>query len=353
MNRLLLPIAAVLAMTLASCEQMEMCHHHPHSHVLNICSDWQRVWEYRYDGPDWKAQWDDAGFQYSYDDLCPAVPEGLRAVIYRPDGQVESVNTDNSGGELMMQKGTSSILFYNNDTEYIVFNDFDSSMMASATTRTRTRSTYLGSPYSAEEEEYTVNAPDMLYGYYIKEYETDDDNTSVKLAITMRPLVFTYIVRFHFDQGMQYVALARGALAGMARSVYLFDGHTSTDKASVLFDCESAAEQLQETGNTITVLVNTFGAPNFPNPYYDSTRGDVQCGLNLEVRLTNGKIFSFDFDVTEQVQSQPRGGVIDVCGIAISDDDGKEASGQFGVDVNDWGDFEDVPLDLSSENLKN
>ncbi len=43
---------------------------------------------------------------------------------------------------------------------------------------------------------------------------------------------------------------------------------------------------------------------------------------------------------------EPHGGVIRVGGIEISDDDGKGGSGGFDVDVDGWGDYEDIPIDM-------
>ena len=52
----------------------------------------------------------------------------------------------------------------------------------------------------------------------------------------MRSLVFTYLVRYEFESGIDYIGIARGALAGMAQSVSLSTGHTSKESASILFD---------------------------------------------------------------------------------------------------------------------
>lgn len=66
-----------------------------------------------------------------------------------------------------MTEGRHSILFYNNNTEYIVFNDLTSSATATATTRTRTRAGFS----ELHKDERTVGQPDMLYGSYLGEYE--------------------------------------------------------------------------------------------------------------------------------------------------------------------------------------
>ena len=167
--------------------------------------------------------------------------------------------------------------------------------------------------------------------------QTPPQREPVDLPLTMRPLVYTYLVRYEFSHGLEYVALARGALAGMAESVYLQDGHTDEAAATVLYDCT-----LQSYG--AEAQVQTFGVPNYPGEGYG--RATQVYTLNLEVRLNNGKILDYEFDVTAQVEKQPRGGVILVDGIEVSDEDGQEGSGGFDVDVDGWGDYVDIPLPL-------
>ena len=84
--------------------------------------------------------------------------------------------------------------------------------------------------------------------------------------------------------------------------------------------------------------------PNYPGEGY--TRADRPYTLNLEVRLTNGKILDYEFDVTAQVEAQPRGGVIIVQDIEVSDEDGTAGSGGFDVEVEGWGEYIDIPLPL-------
>jgi hypothetical protein len=94
-------------------------------------------------------------------------------------------------------------------------------------------------------------------------------------------------------------------------------------------------------------LVKSFGVPSFPNANYPTrTRSQYKHALNLELMLTNGDLISFDFDVTDQVQAQPHGGVIVVKGIVVNPEEGTQGSGAFDVEVNDWGEWEDITLPL-------
>lgn len=267
------------------------------------------------------------------------MPTGIRARIYTGGTAENEGNLSPEGGRLYMNEGTHDLLFYNNDTEYIVFNDIAALASASATTRSLTR----GAFEALHAGERTVNQPDMLYGAYIGSYETLPTQETVGLPVRLQPLTYTYLVRYEFQQGFQYVALTRGALAGMAESVYLNDGHTGPEAATVMFDCT-----LRDYGPEATV--KSFGIPDYPGDHYgDGTRTTERSyHLNLEVRLHNGAMKTFEFDVTDQVKAQPRGGVIIVSdGLVITDEEGAAGSDSgFDIDVEGWGDYIDIPLPL-------
>jgi len=349
-NVFLSAVLAFAALGLASCDNKELCYNHrEHAMRYEIYyrATWHRLWHYpSEDGIDWQSEWASSGFGIAYDDLCPLKPEGIRVQVYtdRQDNEIANIPAD--GGIVNMTPGEHQILFYNNGTEYIVFNDIHSSAKAKATTRSRSRATYIGnSAVKSPQQENTVNPPDPLFGHYIDSYYAEKVQVAPVVGITMKPLVFRYLVRYRFDHGLQYVALGRGALSGMAASVYLTDGHTGNDAATVLFDCK-----VKPWG--IEAVVNTFGVPNYPNPDYSRVAGVY--GLNLEVKLANGRMVSFDFDVSGQIAGQPRGGVIEVGGIDIPDELGKEETGSFSVGIDGWGEYEDIIIDFGEDNqLKN
>ena len=329
-NSLLILCAALV---LAGCRK-DLCYDHD-IHGLKVRTvlypQWEREWEYEH-GIDWDAQWDSKQFLHEYEEFTPEKATGIAAFVYHEDG----TNTENhlpaEGGELPMSEGLKSLLFYNDDTRYIIFSDLSSSATATATTRTRTRSTF--SELHAGER--TVNAPDILFGEWIEEHHAELTAEPVPLNITMQPLVYTYLVRYEFESGLEHVAMARGAIAGMAESVYLRGGITSSQSATILFDCS-----LTDFG--AEAEVTSFGVPDF-NPETDS-RAEGKFGLNLEVRMKNGQFKTFEFDITEQVAGQPRGGVITVSGLEISDSEAGTGSG-FDVTVEGWGEFQDIVLPL-------
>ena len=330
---------SLLLVLLAGCRK-DLCYNHD-EHAMTVkvhaAVTWEQEWERAYDHQ-WTDEWDD-GWALDYDDLRPEIADGVRVVIYADEGEsLGQTNLEAGGGHISsLPEGTHDLLFYNNDTEYIVFSGFEAAAGATASTRTVTRSGF----ESLHAEERTVNQPDMLYGHFEDDHEAQRTLEPVELPVEMRPLVYTYLVRYEFSHGLQYVALARGALAGMAESVFLTDGHTGNDAATVMYDC-----QLTDYG--AEAQVRSFGVPNYPGDHYTRADGSpARYGLNLEVRLRNGAYKTYEFDVTDQVLGQPRGGVITVSDIEVSDEEGMAGgTGAFDVTVDDWGDRIDIPLPL-------
>ena len=330
--------AAVLLLSLSGCRK-ELCYDHSHWKV-NVIPEWELVWERDY-GRAWETSWNSPG-GIVYDSLRPVPGTGIAAVVYKEDSTYTERHLPGEGGELPLGEGRQSILFYNDNTEYIVFSSMSSYAEATATTRTRTRSTYS----EAHGDESTVNSPDMLYGAWVEDFLVDFSPSAepMDMPVTLKPLVYKYVIVYEFTAGIEYVKLARGALAGMAQSVYLQDGRTGEDKATILFE-DAVIDQ--ERG-VVTAVVRTFGVPNYPDIYYPSkTPEEIEgpFGLNLETMLPDGSIKVFEFDITDQMAKQPRGGVITVSGLTI-DEYEFGGGGGFDVDVDDWGPYEDVELEF-------
>ena len=330
--------AIMLASVLSGCRK-DLCYDHDHWKV-NVVPEWELAWERDY-GRDWKTDWDSpAG--YAYDDLRPSPGNGLAAFVYDGNGHHTERHIAASGGELPVGEGHRSVLLYNDDTEYIVFSSMDSYAEASAATRTRTRASYAQN-HGAES---TVNSPDMLFGSWIEDImiEGTPGVSLMDLPMTLRPLVYKYVIVYRFESGIEHVRQARGALAGMAESVYLRNGHTGPEKVTVLFDDARIDAERSE----VSAVVSTFGVPDYPDKYYQGLSArDVPdvFGLNLEVMLPDGSLKSFEFDISGQMADQPRGGVIEVEGLTVSEDE-FGSGGAFDVEVGGWGDYEDIVLPL-------
>lgn len=330
----------VMLLTCVSCRQ-ELCYDHYPALDLNFA--WELEWERDY-GLSHQANWDPALHRFQYDELRPSTPEWVKMVRYFDDGRVMERFFTPEGAKLQVSEDDNySMLFYNGDTEYIVLSDVASLHDARATATSRTRS---GSALQSMKDMYhsrTTNSPDVIYSAYVEQPPGVMNHQVKQLPVKMQPLVYTYLVTYEFEHGIEYVDIARGALGGMAEGVYLRTGVTTDETSIILFDCNIHSDACR-------CQVRSFGVPGFPDSYFGRTQpGDRPYTLNLEVRLKNGKTTEFNFDISDQVKNQPRGGVIKVSGIRIEDDLGNqpgESSG-FDVDVSDWDD-DVVEIDLNA-----
>lgn len=343
MNRVVSWVGLFMMLLLgASCNHKELCYNHdPHSERVEyfLTFSFDCEWEYNVESHvDWEQCWKEE-YGIKYDEIRPQKPDGVRVHIYNEDNKTETVrNLSNDYATIRFNnEGYYDALFYNNDTEYIVFEGLESFGSAHATTRGVARSSYHGnSLMTRATKEVTVNPPDMLFGAYMDSLYVRKSTKADTMTVVLRPLVFTYLIRYEVEKGAELVSLARGALAGMAKGVNLGNGRTSVEDATVMFECDRIGDFGAQA------LVKSFGIPDYPNPNY--SRGPHQYCLNLEVKLKNGSTQQFEFDITEQMEKQPHGGVIVVKGIEIEE---KEASsGGFEIGVDGWGDAVDVPLPL-------
>ena len=337
-KNLLMLLCAATALT--GCRK-DLCYNHD-EHALTVkanidpswLQEWERPYDYNKNGEydwDWEQIWDEQQWPRSYDEFRPEVPDGLRTTVYTEDGQVIAHNMEEDGGIVSMPEGKHSLLLYNNDTEYIIFDGTDNTATATASTRTRTRSTYQAAP--GHENERTITPPDMLYASYVPEYVGQEAIEADHLPVTMFPRTYSYLVRYRFSSGLNYVAQAKGSLTGMADKVFLHDGHTDATASTVLFDCK-----IDQTGCTAEVV--TFGVPSFAYKQNEYTADPelLDFTLTLEVVLKNGKYLSFEHNVSDILRAQPRGGVILFEDIVVDDKDGQAGSGGFDPEVGDWED---------------
>lgn len=329
----------ILLPLLASCRQ-ELCY--DHFPAVDVALSWEREWERDY-GMLHSENWDKDYYGYDYESLRPEVPGAITMLRTNDEGiSTESYLTP-SGGEVIVELSDKfSFLIYNNDTEYIVLSDIASLTNARATTTSRTRGSisFLEAKHPGTR---SMNPPDAFYASYLDNVDKVNVHEMRHLPVKMQPLVYTYLVRYEFDNGLEYVELARGALAGMAESVYLHSGRTSDESAILLYDCEL-------TSYGCEAKVGSFGIPGFPDEYYGKKsprEADHPYTLNLEILLKNGNVLEYNFDVSDQIAKQPRGGVITVSGISIKKEDAQYAAG-FDVDLNDWGKHEDIELPVSA-----
>ncbi len=337
-TKILTIFSALLLLALMPSCRKELCYNHFRTAAISL--EWEQEWERDY-GMAHASTWDPAMHGFEYHSLRPVKPEWVTMITYKGDANPREDYMPADGDDINVgDPENQTYLFYNSDTEYIVLSDVASLTSARATSTTRSRSSlaYMMEMYP---EVRSTNPPDVLYAAYVEEAPEIGLHEAKPMPVRMQPLVYTYVIRYEFEHGIEHVALARGALAGMAESVYLRNGVTSEESSILLYDCE-----LKDYG--VEAHVRSFGAPAFPDSYYgrsEVARSERPYTLNLEVKLTNGKIFEFDFDIADQIAKQPRGGVIRVGGIRIEDEQNIGNSGSaFDVEVEGWGEHEDIIL---------
>lgn len=328
---------AVMSM-LTSCVDPLCYDHYP---TAAIEFDWEQEWERDY-GMDLFNTWDAAKHGMAYDALRPGKPEWVNMLRFTPGGDSEIDFLTPKGGKVIIDPGKDcSMLFYNGDTEFIILSNMASLTEARASATTRSRAA-MSAIMQRHPDSRTTNPPDILYASFVEKIPDIAMHEVRQMPVKMQPLVYTYVVRYEFEAGLEYVALARGALGGMAESVHLRDGVTSEETSIILHDCSI-------TPYGCSANVRSFGVPGFPDEYYGRADGESPerpYSLNLEVVLKNGKYLSYDFDISDQLKNQPRGGVITVSGIRVEAEVGNATGSGFEVDVSEWGHHEDIDLDL-------
>lgn len=297
---------------------------------------------------DWTAEWP-ADMGITPKDLEHPMPEGLRVVTFASDGDVRSYNMEPQGGDVPMTQFTTNLLFYNNDTEFIVIDNPENFAEATATTRARNPGVYSGNPAVGTHagSETVRSQPDMLFRAALSEQQTDSTVSEIVdspkethiIPVTLSPAVYTYAIHFNFDKGFEYVLSGGAAMTGMASGVRLCTGRTLEEPCTIMFD-------LHKTENGLTGVMMSFGAPGYRDgdELYEP-KG--RYGITLQLVLTNGKHISYSTEVTAQMSSQPAGGVVIVGGIEVSEEDAKpEGGGAFDVEVDPWGEPSDFEIIL-------
>ena len=340
-SRILISTAVLVTVAaLTSCRK-DLCYNHFREVAIEL--DWEHEWERDY-GCSHSSTWDAQLHGFSYDELKPEKPSWINMIAYEPGGNASESFLSIDGGTVKVEEGDNrSFLLYNGDTEHILITNASSLTEAYASTTSRTRSSLEAFASNYSPTIRSTNPPDILYAAMISQMPEVGLHKTKTLKVTMQTLVYTYLIRYEFEAGLEHVAMARGAIGGMAESVYLHSGITSEKSSIILFDCD-----LTDYG--CVANVRSFGVPGFPDEYYGklkSSKGEEDpFTLNLEVRLTNGSFVEFNFDISDQIANQPRGGVIRVSGIRIEDDQNQNDAG-FEVDVTDWGEHEDFTLPVT------
>lgn len=303
---------------------------------LNMELEWVLDWEVNADY-NWSDNWDDLGADNDYDYFRPRKPEGVAVILYNElNGNYvfsKELHLSSAGGSFSIEPTTRAILFFNDDSDYVVVNNLGSPHTVTASTGNHTNTSFT----DLHKGERSVKQPDILYGSFMEITEEQILKGEIPDKVVISPLVYGYVIKYHIEKNLEYVKEATGALAGMAENVNIMTGTTSDSKATFVFECD-------KTSYGIGVQVMTFGIPSMQG-FNSKASSDYsgQHDLRMIVKLTNGKTVTLDHDITDQIANQPKGGVITIPDINISDDMVGGNSG-FQPDVDDWGENTDIPL---------
>lgn len=342
----------MLVLTVVMGCRKDLCYDHSDDEVeiqleVVYSLDWHLPWEINWN-ENWPEEW-----EADWEKIHPREPESIRLHTFDADHEVPVINhnLDKNGGRIAMNSGRYHMLLYNSDTEGVILEDIHAVHDASATTRARTRSSYS----NRYPDEVTVSQPDDLFAAFMPEFELKTpgpgESRHVRVEAELTPRTWTYFIRYEFASGKEFVTEAQAYLSGMAGRVCLKDGYTNEEHVvTLLLDC-SACEYGVET------VARSFGLPGFDYPMVkEGLKNEAEAmakvavpnRLVLEMKLRSGKIKVVEFDVTDQVRSQPRGGVIVVTDIVVTPEEGQGSDGSgFDGEVNDWDENVDVDIPIS------
>lgn len=323
-------------------------------------------------GLEWKTEWQYLWDESLYGSIGYTEPAGVRANVYTTDGangrtKYTTRNFGSSGGRVSLTTlSMYDMIFYNNDTEYILYSTDESSYYY-ATTRSNTKAAYTRA-YSH------YNQPDQLFGacisnLYVSEdpddysIEFDRENNPIyvyKVNADLTPHTFIYLCQVmllnNVDEKGYRVTGAEGITAsGLAGGVDLFTRVTDSLNL-VAITQEDVKPMLKErdlrlpdgssaVGDIFAARIMTWGLPGIDPLEEVKSRRIIQpqdsIHLGIGLKLRNGAVYPIEHNVTEQMKRRPAGGVITVVIDAGAIPDSiigakPQAGGGFDASVDNW-----------------
>ena len=324
-------------------------------------------------GIEWKTEWQYLWDESLYGPIGYTEPAGVRANVYAINeannerSKYTTRNFNPEGGRVSLTtKALYDMMFYNNDTEYILFAT-DEATYYYATTRSNTRT-----PYTRSYSHY--NQPDQLFGTFIRELYVSDDpddytiefdreNNPIyvyKISAELTPHTFIYLCQVmllnNLDDKGQRITGAEGITAsGLAGGVDLFTRITDSlnlvsitqdDVKPLLLDRDlRLPDGSTAVGDIFAARIMTWGLPGI-DPLEEirsrrevSPQDSIRLGIGLKLR--NGAVYPVEYNVTEQMKRRPAGGVITVVIDAAAIPDSiigskPQAGGGFDASVDNW-----------------
>lgn len=292
--------------------------------------NWQAAWAF-----DWKTE--------VYGPVGYTEPKGIRMHIYTLD-DTESpkshyvYNFVGNQGQADVFVGIHDLLFHNNDSEVLLFRSEDDLADIYSYTRIISRGLKSSIPVQTIEQKIATKAddddeetdlteeidepvafaPDELFVMFepkyhitddLNDYEYIDGQYVLRIEGELIPHSFIYLFQIRLLNNLDRVAGSSGAaLTGMAESVNLRTGETSTTPVCVPMDVliNTTADP-----DLMGARVLGFGIPGC-DPYDAASVAATESKhwLVLNVMFKTGKYKNIRIDITDQVRALPTGGVI-------------------------------------------
>ncbi len=322
---------------------------------VNIELLWQEGWE-----SEWTFPWDSV----SLGPLGYTTPGSTRLQLYAlgQQGQTLSHNEYNFMGQryqLDLFAGRYHFLFYNNDSEALLFDVGDD--YSDIVSYTRTVSTGLkdaslvytalqkadGDTKATEQEEEPVSLmPDGLFSLYdcnrlitdkSEDYICEDGKYILRIEGDLYPSTYIYLIQVGLQNNLGRVVGSNGAaITGMADGVHLMSRESRPTTASIPMPMYMSREQ-----DLLGAKVYSYGLPGC-NPYDAQSLAQAPGSthsLVLSVSYVNGTYRNIRVDITDQVRARPLGGVISLL-LDVNDfppdESGDRGGSGFDAFIGDW-----------------
>lgn len=295
-------------------------------------------------GVDWKTEW-----QYMWDEslhgpLGYSEPSGVRANVFSLTESNERFkyttrNLPKSGGRVNLTTRQSyDMVFFNNDTEYILFYSDDANDYLYATTRSNSKTAYTRA-YAH------YNQPDQLFGTFLHDlYVTDDPDAYTihydangypyylyNITASLTPYTFIYLCQVMLlnnndEEGKRIIGCNGISADGLAGGVDLFT--RVTDSLNLVAITQEDVKPIQANrplrlpdgtqteGDIFAARIMTWGIPGIDPLEKIMARTVVQPQDSIEVgiglTLRNGNVYSIQRNITELIKRKPAGGIITI-----------------------------------------
>lgn len=324
-------------------------------------------------GLDWKTEWQYLWDESLYGPIGYTEPTGIRANVYTLDEtnqrfRYTTRNLPKTGGKVSLTTRQSyDMVFYNNDTEYILFSTDEANDYFYATTRSNTKAAYTRS-YSH------YNQPDQLFGTYLHDLYVTDDPEAYEMSYdeegipyyvfevnaTLDPYTFIYLYQVMVlnnddDAGKRITGCEGISVDGLAGGVDLFTRVTDSLNLVTITQEETMPmltdralrlpDGTETTGDIFAARIMTWGIPGIDPLAQNATRTEAQpqdsIGAGIGLIMRNGTVYPIQRNITEQIKQRPAGGVITIVIDAAEIPDSiignkPKPGGGFDASVDNW-----------------